>query len=424
MLSIINYAAMRLACLRLGIWKLRPQQEEAMKAICQGLDALIVMMTSGGKSALFQIPAIARFPRVSLVISPLKALQEDQVHALLAKNIPAFVLNSDMAEAKRKQVLKEVVDRGGILYLAPEQLQNKEVRKALLSADVALVAVDEAHVLAQSKDDFRTAYGEIGTFINTLPDRPQVLALTATATPFDCHTIIESLKMRDPEVFKFPIRRDNLHLYVKALETKSKAHKRNTLEINRFNAVERELDAWNGDGAAIIYCNTVTMVKSLYEWLKARDYPVCKYHGKMDLNERNKSQKQFMSGSRPIAVATNAFGLGIDKPDVRLIIHAGLPLSLDGYVQEIGRAGRDGKKSRCVLFYAKSDFSVNERILKHSSSAETKCLKLRRLQALRELIKSHKCLWREIEKYFGQKPKGNCGKCCNCQCKPRNAFPL
>ncbi len=417
MINIINYAAMRLACLRLGIWELRPQQETAMKAICQGLDALIVMMTSGGKSALFQIPAIARLPKVSLVISPLRALQTDQVNALLARNIPAFVLNSDMTEAERKKVLEEVVKRGGILYLAPEQLQNKKVRKALLSADVALVAVDEAHILAQSQDDFRTAYREVGAFIDALPRRPQVLALTATATPFDCRTIIESLKMRDPEVLKFPIRRDNLYIYVKALETKSKTHKRNALGINRFNAVERELDAWDGKGAVIVYCNTVQMVKDLYKWLKARDYPVCQYHGKMTRTQRERSQKQFMSGNRPIAVATNAFGLGIDKPDVRLIIHAGLPLSLDGYVQEIGRAGRDGKKSRCVLFYAKSDFTVNERTLKYSSRAETRGSKLRRLQALCELIKSRKCLWCGIEKYFGQKKEKPCGRCCNCRCK-------
>ncbi len=414
MYNIHDSKALTMALEKLGVSKFRHEQEAPLMAILNGKDVLVNMPTGGGKSLLYQAPAVMREKQITLVISPLKALQYDQVEALAKKGIRAAVLNSDLNNAEYHKTVGLAVMFGGLLYLAPEQLRNPWLRMAMEYSGVSCIAVDEAHVLAQSQGDFRTAYGEIGEFINALPHRPQVLALTATATVADCKTIIESLDMRMPEVFKSPMCRDNLKLFIKVIETTAKDNKRHNLEMNRFHSVERELAAWDGKGAAIVYCNTVQMVKNLYKWLKARDYPVCKFHGKLNRNKRKKSQEQFMSGNRPIVVATNAFGLGIDKPDVRLVIHAGLPLSMDGYVQEIGRAGRDGKKSRCVLFYAKSDFTVNERTLKHNSSAETKGLKLKRLQALRELIVSDKCLWCGIEKYFGQKKDKSCGHCCKC----------
>ncbi len=408
--------ALAAALLKLGVQKLRPEQEDPMRAILSGEDVLVNMPTGGGKSLLYQASAVMRDKQITLLISPLKALQYAQVQTLVSKGIRAIALNSDLSRYEYNKNLGLAVMFGGLIYLAPEQLQNQWFLMAMQYAGIACIAVDEAHILAQSKDDFRTAYGEIDKFIKRLPqNRPQLLALTATATRFDSQTIIQSLDMKNPKKFITPMRRNNLSLYVKAIETTATDNKCENLEVNRFHSVERELDAWSGKGAAIVYCHTVKMVKHLYKWLKARDYPVCKYHGKMNRNERKKSQEQFMTGNRSIVVATNAFGLGIDKPDIRLIIHAGLPLSMDGYVQEIGRAGRDGKKSRCVLFYAKSDFTVNERTLKHNGSAETKGLKLRRLQALRELIVSDKCLWCGIEKYFGQKKGKACGHCCKCK---------
>lgn len=179
------------------------------------------------------------------------------------------------------------------------------------------------------------------------------------------------------------------------------------------------LSGWNGKGAVIVFCLTVKMVRRLHKWLKVRDYPVSKFHGKMKPRKRKKAQEAFMRGEKPIMVATNAFGLGIDKPDIRMVIHAGLPLSMDGYVQEIGRAGRDGKKARCVLIYAASDFARNERLLKQSGKRKAVYRKLRRLHALKKLVQSNKCLWRGIERYFGEKKREQCKKCCNC--KQKNA---
>ena len=294
------------------------------------------------------------------------------------------------------------------------------VAEALRTANLTRIAVDEAHVLPQTQDDFRKAYAKIGSFLDRLPHRPQVLALTATATRKDITRIRKSLDIPNVELFRTPMRRDNLHLYIKCIQSGGKTRKgkrKPSAENTLFQSVERELAKWNVKGAAIIYCPTVKRVKRLHRWLKARGYPVGRYHGKMKQSKRIAAQTAFLCGEKSIMVATNAFGLGIDKPDVRLVIHAGLPLSMDGYTQEIGRAGRDGKKSRCVLFYAKSDFDRNKRILSRSGGRKAVTRRLKRLNALHNLVDSRKCLWRVIEKYFGEKPQKKCHKCCRCKRK-------
>lgn len=369
---------------------------------------------------MYQLPAVIDGEgKLTLVLSPLKALQLDQVKALCSKGIRAAVLNSDLSPSEHHAVLADMTAHGGLLYLAPEQLQNPAVVKALHSADLRRIAVDEAHILPQSKDDFRKAYGAIGGFIRALPQRPQVLALTATATRKDVARIRKSLGIPDADLFRTPMRRDNLHIAIKCLASgKSGKRKRKlSAETALFHAVERALGKWGNKGAVIIYCPTVKRVKHLYKWLKARDYPVGKYHGKMKRAKRSAEQAAFMSGKKPVMVSTNAFGLGIDKPDVRLIIHAGLPLSMDGYVQEIGRAGRDGNKSHCVLLYAKADFERNKRILSQSGGKKAVRRKLKRLNALQALVSSDKCLWRVIEHYFSEKKQHKCGKCCLCRRK-------
>lgn len=404
---------------KLGIANLRLQQEAPMEAILNNEDVIVLMPTSGGKSLLYQLPAVMEHGSLTLVISPLKALQLDQVESLHSKGIRAAVLNSDLSAAEHRDVLEDMTRRGGLLYLAPEQLQNMAVADALRTANLTRIAVDEAHTLPQAKDDFRKAYGKVGSFIHSLPHRPQVIALTATATRNDVSRIRKSLGIPNAERFLTPLRRDNLHLCIKHIGNSKirKGKRKPSTENVLFQSVERELSKWDEDGAVIIYCPTVKLVKRLCKWLKARDYPVGKYHGKMKHAKRKAAQQAFMRGKKPIMVATNAFGLGIDKPDVRLVIHAGLSLSMDGYTQEIGRAGRDGKKSRCVLFYAKSDFDRNRRILSRSGGRKAVARRLKRLHALRGLVDSKKCLWRVIEKYFGEKPQKKCEKCCRCRQK-------
>ena len=404
---------------KLGVANLRPQQEAPMEAILDGKDVIVLMPTSGGKSLLYRLPAVMEPGSLTLVISPLKALQLDQVEALRSKGIRAAVLNSDLSAAEHSSVLEDMTRRGGLLYLAPEQLQNMAVADALRTANLTRIAVDEAHTLPQAKDDFRKAYGKVGSFIHSLPHRPQVIALTATATLNDVSLIRKSLGIPNAERFRTPLRRDNLHLCINHIDNSKirKGKRKPSTENMLFQSVERELSKRDEDGAVIIYCPTVKLVKRLCKWLKARDYPVGKYHGKMKHAKRKAAQQAFMRGKKPIMVATNAFGLGIDKPDVRLVIHAGLPLSMDGYVQEVGRAGRDGRKSRCVLFYTKSDFDRNKRTLSQSGGRKAVSRRLKRLNALHGLVDSKKCLWRVIEKYFGEKPQKKCRKCCRCKSK-------
>lgn len=411
----IHTEAMATGMQKLEVANLRPAQEAPLRAILSGADALVLLPTGGGKSLLYQLPAVMDGEgKLTLVVSPLRALQQDQVAALTAKGIRAAVLNSDLSPARHSAVLRDACAHGGLLYLAPEQLQNAAVVDMLTHADIVRIAVDEAHILAQTQDDFRRAYAEIGRFAAGLPRRPQLLALTATATKADCRRIRDSLGLRDAQTFRTPIRRPKLRLSVKQIEAGKHGK---TLESIRFQAVERALESWNGKGSAIIYCPTVKMVKALHRWLKGRGYAVGKYHGKCKRRKREKAQARFMAGKTSIMVATNAFGLGIDKPDIRLIIHAGLPLSLDSYVQEIGRAGRDGKKAKCMLLYAKNDVTRNERILRHGGKKKVVAQRLNRLHALRKLLNKDQCLWRGIEKYFGQKPHKKCGKCCNCRKK-------
>lgn len=401
---------------KFGFSELRPPQVEPIRSILDGSDTLVQLPTSGGKSAIFQIPAEIMKPRTTLVFSPLKALQNDQTIALRRKGIAARLLNSDLSHVDFERVLMEVENHEvTILSLAPEQLTNPQVRAVLDKADIAQIVIDEAHILAHEQKSFRKAYKELGKFIAELPHRPVVSAFTATATKADRKTIVKSLGMIDPVKYIHRIRRDNLHIAVKVVEARPKEKKRDAIRRGKHRFLKSYLDKWNGKGSVIIYRPTVKEVKATYRWLKARGYNAGKYHGKMKKCKRTSAQAKFLNGEVPIMVATNAFGLGIDKPDVRMIIHVGLPLSIDGYVQEIGRAGRDGKKARCVLIYAPCDYAANKALLSHSTKKKHRGEVLARLNALNELVKSERCIWKDIERYFGEKKHKKCGKCCRCR---------
>lgn len=401
----------------LQISSLYQWQEKPIDAILEGLDVFVSAPTSSGKSALFQLPAVAEEGlTLTIVLSPLRALQEDQVNSLHKKGIAAELLNSDLSSQARRQVLKKL-PYSMLLYLAPEQLLCSDLQNELSQCTVARVVLDEAHILPQVEANFRKAYQKIGDFIQSLPSRPQVLALTATATVKDRKRIVKALGMENSKTFAFPLRRDNLALHIKRIEEKSTSRKKSGARLNLSQSVERALKDWNGKGRVIIYCPTVKGVKHLYHWLKGRNWPVTKYTGKMSHKKRLQSQERFLSGKRAIVIATNAFGLGIDISNVRLIIHAGLPLSMDGYVQEIGRAGRDGKKSLCLLLYSKHDFGKNQHILRHSLNSKSVQQAFDRLNALHRLVNAGSCIWSGIEKYFGQKNFTPCNNCSHCKSK-------
>ena len=414
-MNFYNKNAQQHALHQLGINNLHPWQTEVLPAVFNRQDVLVVQTTSGGKSLLYQLPAVMEAcSQLTIVFSPLRALQENQVSALQRHGIRAAALNADLPPAKRQELLASL-HKTALLYLAPEQLRSPDLLSALDHCSISRVVVDEAHVLPQDGLSFRKAYGTIGSFIHSLPSRPQVIACTATATPKERRAILRSLGMENPVCCIYPIRRENLRLQIKRVESR-KGHK-DALEQNLFHAVERELERWDNTGSVILYAPTVKRVKQLARWLKGRGWDAGKYTGKMKSNKRQKAAADFLSGKRRILVATNAFGLGIDKPDVRLVIHAGLPLTLNGYVQEIGRAGRDGKKARCVLIYSRKDLSRNERILKGCGNKKAVRRALKGLDALKKMLDSNKCIWRVIEAYYGESPKGTCGHCSRCASK-------
>ena len=407
---------MTIAVQQLDIPTLRPWQEKPMEAILAGKDIFASAPTGGGKSMLYQAPAVMEEGHsTTIVVSPVRSLQLDQVTRLKCLGIKAELLNSDLSKTERQAILSDLSNIS-LIYTTPEQLEKPDLLEALKNCRVARIAVDEAHVLPQAKSGFRKTYGRIDKFIARLPERPQVIACTATATPGARKRILKALGIPDAKVFCMPVRRNNLAIQIKKVE----AGKSRSAHGNMMTSVERELKRWDKDGeegGVILYCATVRDVKRTHKWLKGRGWHAKKYTGKTSKKKRTQIQQQFLSGEVPIIVAANAFGLGIDKSDVRLVIHAGLPLGMSGYVQEIGRAGRDGKKARCVLFYTAKDVNRNKNILNRGKNRKAARQAIKDLNALAKLLKSGKCIWRGIERYFGEKPGHRCKKCCRCKAK-------
>nr|WP_302657117.1 RecQ family ATP-dependent DNA helicase [uncultured Agathobaculum sp.] len=392
------YAAMH----QLGVTRLRTEQSKVLSCILQNRDVLVRLCTGGGKSLLFQLPALLDEPgQLTLVFSPLLALQEDQVSALKKKGIRAALLNSSLSKRRHAATLRDFVQNGGLLYLAPEQLRNQKVLEALASAHVRRVVVDEAHILPQVDSGFRKAYAEIGPFIDSLPERPQIVAFTATATSSDFSYIARSLHMSNPKHKLFPVKRSNIQLYVKKFDVKGNSRLKSRKRNIRLAMVDDVLKKYRKKGATIVYCPTVNDVKRTTKYLRGEKYSAKAYYSELPKGRKKRVHRYFLTKKRPIVVATNAFGLGIDRPDVRLVVHAGLPLGIDAYAQEIGRAGRDGKKARAVLLYTPTDFADASRIIRQNNNDTTDYRGEKRLDALKKVIAEPKKAWKGIAKYFG-----------------------
>ena len=391
------YAAMQ----RLGVTQLHEEQEKCLCFILDGRDILVRLRTGGGKSLLYQLPALLDAPgELTLVFSPLLALQHDQVQSLQKKDIRAALLNSNLDRSHRAETLRDFTQKGGLLYLAPEQLRREDVRTTLSAARVRRVVVDEAHILPQVDNVFRKAYAEIGPFIDSLPERPQILAFTATATPSDTNYITKSLHMTDPKRLPFPVKRSNIRLYVKKFDVTGKGQVKSRKRNIRLAMLDDVLKKYRKKGATIVYCPTVGDVKHTTKWLHSCGYPAKAYHGKLSKKKRKRVHEYFLTKKRPIVVATNAFGLGIDRPDVRLVVHAGLPLGIDSYAQEIGRAGRDGKKARAVLIYTPSDANQAKQLLRKNSDPQAAARAAKCLDALQKAIRHPQDLWQRVDRFF------------------------
>jgi len=387
----------------------REGQEALIDSTLNQKDVLGIMPTGAGKSICFQVPALS-FDGVSIIISPLISLMKDQVTALIEVGVHAAYINSSLTEGQFRKVMEKArLGMYKIIYVAPERLMTDSFLSLIYALDISMVAVDEAHCISQWGQDFRPGYLKIVDFINMLPKRPVITAYTATATKAVKDDIISILGLRNPTVIVTGYDRKNLFFAVKKPQSK-------------MNELLDYLQK-NGDKGGIIYCNTRKAVEEVQEELFRRGYPVTRYHAGLSDLERKENQEAFIYDRTPIMVATNAFGMGIDKSNVRFVIHYNMPKDIESYYQEAGRAGRDGEAADCILYYSGHDVRINEFLIDQQKGNEELDYKERqiirerdrdRLRKMTFYCFTNECLRDDILRYFGEYGSHYCGNCENC----------
>lgn len=391
-----------------GYDSFRPGQEAVINAILKGRDILAVMPTGAGKSLCYQVPAML-LSGITLVISPLISLMQDQVKALNEAGVNAAFINSSLSEKELNDTFKNAYKgHYKIIYVAPERLMSEGFISFAKSVEISMVTVDEAHCISQWGQDFRPSYMDIAEFINILDKRPIISAFTATATQNVREDIICSLGLSDPYFLVTGFDRENLFFQVDKPQNKERF-------ILDFIGRHR------GE-SGIIYCATRKNVDSLYTLLRKQHISVGKYHAGMSNEERKQMQNDFVFDYTSIVIATNAFGMGIDKSNVRFVIHYNMPSSMENYYQEAGRAGRDGLNSECILLFSPQDIIINRFLLEHKDFSDIdpidamtiKDRDIKRLQIMEEYCYTTECLRNYILKYFGEDPKKPCDDCGNC----------
>ncbi|MEN6566994.1 MAG: DNA helicase RecQ [Veillonellales bacterium] len=386
-----------------GYRDFRPGQAEIINSLLGGRDTVAVMPTGAGKSLCFQIPALL-LPGVTLVISPLISLMKDQVDSLRSLGIPAAFINSSLTTAEvNERIYHARNNRYRLLYIAPERLGSGNFQTAVQSLKISLLAIDEAHCVSQWGHDFRPSYRAIAPFIASLPNRPVIGAFTATATENVKQDIIELLTLDRPAAYFTGLDRPNLSFTVIRGENKQEF-------ILKYAAA-------NKNRSGIIYAATRKEVDQLYTLLQKRGYAVGKYHAGLSENERRQSQEAFIRDDAAIMVATNAFGMGIDKSDVRYVIHHNMPKNMESYYQEAGRAGRDGEPSECILLFGSQDVMLQKFFIEQTvQDSERKANEFNKLQAMVDYCHTPNCLRCYILNYFGETTAyDQCGNCGNCK---------
>ena len=389
-----------------GYTSFRPGQEEVIDAILEGRDVLAVMPTGAGKSLCYQIPALL-LPGMTIVISPLISLMKDQVTALREAGCPAAFLNSSLSGEEYGQVMHQVISaKLKLLYVAPERLQRGELGALAAGGDVPLVVVDEAHCTSQWGHDFRPSYLEIAAFIKSIKKRPVTAAFTATATKKVRGDISELLALRNPLNVNTGFDRPNLYFEVEKPKDKKRA-------LLAYLDKRKEL-------SGIVYCATRKTVEEVCIMLESQGFLATRYHAGLEDSERRKNQDDFLYDRKTIMVATNAFGMGIDKSNVSFVIHYNMPKNIESYYQEAGRAGRDGAPSDCILLYSGQDVQINKYLITQSddedeaSAPELELYKLELLKQMTFYSTGTDCLRRRLLEYFGEEAPVYCGNCSSC----------
>lgn len=391
-----------------GYDSFRAGQKSVIDSILAGRDAFAVMPTGAGKSVCYQIPAVL-LPGITLVISPLISLMQDQVKALNEAGVQAAFINSSLSEKDYNETIRKA--RQGIykiIYIAPERLVTEGFLALAKSVPISMVTVDEAHCISQWGQDFRPSYMKIVEFVKTLEKRPIISAFTATATETVREDIVCTLGLQNPFTLVNGFDRENLFFQVEKPK-------------NKEQYILKYISEHSGD-SGIIYCATRKNVDNIYELLKSKGISVGKYHAGMSAVERKKMQDDFVFDYTSIVVATNAFGMGIDKSNVRFVIHYNMPQSMENYYQEAGRAGRDGLDAKCILLFSPQDIVINRFLLDHKEMqdldpADRETVRerdVRRLQVMERYCYTTECLRNYILKYFGENPEKPCQDCGNC----------
>ncbi|MDU5260862.1 MAG: DNA helicase RecQ [Clostridium celatum] len=385
-----------------GYSSFREGQEEIIKEILNENDVLTIMPTGGGKSICYQVPAIL-LDGITIVISPLISLMKDQVDNINNLGIKSAYINSSLSNIEINNILDEAAKNEiKILYVAPERLESQAFLELIASINVSMVAIDEAHCVSQWGHDFRSSYRRISRVISLLRNRPIVTAFTATATDEVREDIINLLELNNPKIFISGFDRKNLKIIIEK-------------GVNKKNYILDYINN-NRNESGIIYCSTRKEVDSLYDLLISRGLKVEKYHAGLNDEYRKEAQENFIYDKCNIIIATNAFGMGIDKPNVRYVIHYNMPKNIEGYYQEIGRAGRDGEESECIMLFSPGDVQTQKYIIDTATeSSIRKESEISKLQTMINLVYTQHCYRKFILNYFGEQYDEKCNNCSNCE---------
>ncbi|HIV63094.1 MAG TPA: RecQ family ATP-dependent DNA helicase [Candidatus Butyricicoccus avistercoris] len=389
------------------------QQIKAIKSLSDGNDTFIIAGTGFGKTAIYTTAGYMTKDKLTLVIEPLLALMHNQVDTLQKRGVKADYI--DHTRKDTDDIIKQAVKgKLNFLYVSAERLQYKSFIKQIIKADIGMIVIDECHCITQYGYTFRDAYLKIGDFISKLRNRPVICACSATVSKKDISTITDLLNMQQPNIIKCNLKRNNLILIKKDATYEHKSREKQ--EIHRIDILKKQIKKYHSDGSVIIYCLTRNAVDFLFDILEEK-YPnqvVRSHSGIEPAKLKNQMEIDFLTGKKKIMIATSTFSMGIDVPDIELVVHYNSPISMTDYIQQIGRAGRDGRTAHCVLMYNKSDDEIVNALKKNNQFKDSKKIINKQYKEVKAFINSTNCMNIDILEYQGEEQTNVCKKCTCC----------